>query len=445
MITITDGPIAKVLLAFFFPILFGTLFQQLYNTVDAIIVGRFVGKEALAAVGGGTGVFVNLMVGLFTGIANGASVVISQYYGAKEKQTVQEAIHTAMAMACVGGILVMIVGLLISRWALTLMGTPQKILELSLLYLNIFFIGTVPMFLYNMGAGILRSMGDSRHPLYILIAGCFTNIILDILFVTVFGWGIEGVAWATIFSETESMFLVFVCLKKNPDQEYQFHLKKVCLHRKILLRMLYLGIPTGLQASMYNISNIIIQGSINSLGTNIIAANAAYGKIDTIFWMGVNSFGVAMTIFSGQNFGAGNLKRVYKGTWVCLGLCSLLALFSTTMFLLFGKYFFFLFTTDSEVIKDGMTILHMIAPAFITYISIEILSGTIRGCGQSIVPTIFTAVGVCLLRIVWISVVFPMKRDISTVMFSYPLTWIVTSILFWCYYHWGHWMDKKNI
>ena len=437
---ITEGPIAKGILSFFFPILFGSFFQQMYNITDAIIVGRFVGKEALGAVGGGTATFINLLVGLFVGIANGASVVISQYFGAKDRENTHRAIQTAINMSVWGGALVMAVGLLTSRWVMTLIDTPAEILDMSVTYLAVYFTGTIPMFLYNVGASTLRSMGDSKRPLYILIAGCVVNIGLDILFVAVFRWGVAGAAWATVACQVFSAVLTLILLKKTTD--FSFHERGI--DRNIFRMMLYLGIPAGIQGMMYSISNIIIQKAINVLGTDTVAANAAYSKVDSFFWMCINSFGVAVTVFSGQNYGAHNYGRVRKSMKVCLGMSAITAVIISAAFMLWGRTFLSIFTTDEKVLDIGVQIVYCIAPYFLTWISIEILSGTMRGCGQSLIPTLFTVFGICVLRVVWILCYFPAHHTISGIMAAYPLTWTATSLLFWGYYLFGHWMNVEN-
>lgn len=440
--SITSGSIWKGLLSFFFPILLGTFFQQLYNTVDAVVVGRFVGKEALAAVGGGTAVYVNLLVGFFVGLASGASVIISQFYGAQKAREVSRSVHTALFLAFAGGLLMAAAGAAASWWILVVTGTPKEILDLSLTYLRIFFAGMVPMFVYNMGAGILRAVGDSKRPLYVLIAGCITNIILDITFVLVFHWGVAGVAWATVASEAESMIAVLVILART-HASYKFEWHSLTVTPHILRSMIRVGIPAGVQSTMYGLSNIIIQASINSFGTNSVAALAAYGKIDAVFWMMISALGLAVTTFSGQNYGAGKYDRVRKSMWESLALSVGLTLFCCVLFWFTGRYVFLLFTTDGEVIAEGMRILHFLVPVWITYISIEILSGTIRGTGDSFIPMIMTLFGVCVLRVIWIFTAVPRWHDILTVMASYPITWTVTSMMFWIYYATGKWMKKR--
>jgi len=442
--SITEGSIPKALISFFFPIFFGSLFQQLYNTVDAITMGRFVGTNALAAVGGAA-VYVNLLIGLFVGISNGAAVVISQYYGAQEKEKTHDAIETSMALAGIGGLLVMGLGLFSADWGLRILGTPLEIREMSKTYLVIYFSGMVPMFLYNMGASVLRSMGDSRTPLYILIISCFINIFADLFFVIILKIGVAGVAWATVLSQVFSTIAVVIRMRKNSDPAYQFHLKDLCMRKDIVKKMLAIGIPSGIQGCMFNISNLLIQGAINSLGTTVIAANAAYEKLEGIFWMCINSFGTAMTVFSGQNYGANKMERLRKGNWVCLGLCACMTMACTFCFVHWGRAILMLFTSDEAVLEQGMIIIHIIPPTFLTYISVEVFSGTIRGCGQSVVPTLFAAIGICLSRVLWILFVFPLSPSIRSVMYAYPVSWSLASVMFWIYYFKGHWMRRDTI
>ncbi len=432
---ITEGVIWKQLLLFFFPILFGTFFQQLYNTVDAIIVGRFVGKEGLAAVGGSAAMIINLLVGFFIGLSSGATVIISQFYGARQQAKVSQAVHTAVAFSIAGGLVIMAVGLITAPAALRAMGTPEETMADSILYLRIYFLGLIGNLLYNMGAGILRAIGDSKRPLYFLIVGCMTNIVLDVVLVLFFRMGVAGAAWATILSQLAAAVLVIATLLKTDDM-YRLNWREVRIHPDMLLRIIQIGLPAGLQSVMYSASNIIIQSSVNALGTNVVAAWTAYGKIDVIYWTIINAFGISITTFVGQNFGAGKLERVYKGIRVCLGISAGATIFLSLLLYQFGQYIYLLFTTDAEVIAKGVEILHFLVPTLITYVCIEILSGALRGIGDCWIPMIMTALGVCLLRVVWIVVAVPLYPDIKTICFSYPLTWTVTSILFLVYFKW---------
>ena len=430
---ITEGVIWKQLLLFFFPILLGTFFQQLYNAADAMIVGRFVGKEALSAVGGGTGTIIQVLVGFFVGLSSGATVVISQYYGAKRAEMVEYAVHTAVAFSLAAGALMMIAGIVAAPAVLEAMDTPADVLEPSIIYIRIYFAGLIGNLIYNMGSGILRAVGDSKRPLYFLIASCMTNIVLDLLFVVVFHMGVAGAAAATIISQALSAALVIWVLMRTKDM-YRLELKKIRFDGRMFARIIRIGLPAGLQSIMYSLSNLMIQASVNALGTDTVAAWTAYSKIDSVYWMIINAFGIAATTFVGQNFGAGKKDRVRKGIRVCMGLS-----FGSTIILSFllytvGGSFYSLFTADAAVTEIGVEMLKFLAPFYFTYVSIEILSSALRGVGDCWVPMLMSCIGVCVLRILWIVAVVPLRRDIYNIMFSYPLTWTVTSVLFVLYY-----------
>ena len=441
--SITEGKIWKALLIFFFPILIGTLFQQLYNTIDAIIVGKFLDKESLAAVGGGTAVYLTLIIGFFVGISSGAGVVIAQLYGANRKTEASRAVHTSLSLSLIGGAIMTIGGVLASRWVMDITKTPDDIKELSIQYLNIFFVSMIPMFVYNMASGILRAAGDSKTPLYILIAAVFTNIILDSLFVLVFDWKVAGVAWATVLSQIESMIVSLVILyKKNSCVQFRF--RKIELNIPILLKMLKIGFPAGIQSTFYGLSNIIIQSAINSFGTTTIAAWAAYSKIDAVFWTIVNAMGVAVTTFAGQNYGAGKIRRVTRSMWESFFITLIFTIFSTVFFWLTGRLWFNLFAKDADVILSGMEMMHFLVPVWVTYISIEILSGVIRGTGDSFIPMIISLFGICALRIFWLFTAVPHFNTVKSVIASYPITWVVTSIAFWIYWFTGKWLKHHR-
>lgn len=442
---ITEGVIWKQLLFFFFPILFGTFFQQLYNTTDAVIVGKFVGKEALAAVGGPAATLINLLIGFFTGLSSGATVIISQYYGAKKEEDVKDTVHTAIALSIAGGAVIMVLGFLFSGAALRAMHTPEEILELSVTYMRIYFIGVIPSLIYNMGSGILRAVGDSRRPLWFLILSCIANIILDILFVTVLEMGVVGVAVATALSQVISAFMVVAALLRTEDS-YRLYLKQIRFSPYLLHKIIRIGLPAGIQSTMYSASNLIIQSSINGFGTDTIAAWTAYGKVDGIFWMIMGAYGVSITTFAGQNFGAGKYDRIKKSVRICMGMAAFTSLLLSVIVLGGGRVFFSLFTNDPGVVEIGLGMLRVISPSYVTYICIEILGGTTRGCGDAVFPMLMTCVGICVLRVIWILVVVPLRPEMSTVAFSYPLTWSVTSLLFIIYYLKGNWIKRcRNI
>lgn len=440
---ITEGVIWKQLLLFFFPILFGTFFQQLYNTADAMVVGRYVGKEALAAVGGATGTLINLMVGFFVGLSSGATVIISQYYGAQKAVKVGYAVHTSIAFCLVMGTFMMAAGIVGAPSILKMMGTPDEIMEYAVLYIRIYFIGIIPNLIYNMGAGILRAVGDSKRPLYFLMTSCVTNIVLDLVLVIVFNIGVAGAALATIASQLVSAVLVIIVLIRS-DDVFRLIPKQIRLDQRMIKRIIRIGLPAGLQSVMYNFSNIIIQTSVNSLGTDTVAAYTAYGKIDSLFWMIISALGISITTFVGQNFGAGKMDRVYKGIRICFGITIAATIIISGLLYCFGMYVFYLFTNDPLVIEIGMKILHFIVPTFIAYVTIEIYSGALRGVGDCWVPMLLTGIGVCLFRVIWILTAVPLRRDIITIIFSYPLTWVTTTILFFIYFHGFSKLKKKN-
>lgn len=430
---IIDGVIWKQLLIFFFPILLGTFFQQFYNTIDAIVVGRFVGKEALASVGGSAGQIINLVVGFFTGLTAGAGVIISQFYGARDAKGLNDSLHTAYALSLVGSVVMTILGIWLSPAMLELMNTPQELLAESTVYMRIYFSGIVFVFIYNIGASTLRALGDSRRPLYYLIICCLLNIVLDLIMVLAFGLGVKGVAIATVIAQAVSAVLITRALMKSTDI-YKLRLRKIRFHGQVLRSQLYVGLPGGFQSTMYSLSNIIIQAAINSYGTDTTAAWAAYGKLDAIFWMVSSAFGVSITTFVGQNYGAGKYDRIKKSVRVCLGMDFVVSVLLTAFLIFFRVPLFRVFTTDAEVIRIGSRMLELIAPCYVIFLFIEVLSGALRGISDVIIPMLLTLFGVCLLRIAWILFIVPMKPSIETLIFNYPVTWVLTSILFIIYY-----------
>lgn len=430
---ITEGVIWQQLLLFFFPILFGTFFQQLYNAADAMIVGRFVGKEALSAVGGGTGTIIQVLVGFFVGLSSGATVIISQYYGAKRGEMVGYAVHTSIAFSLAAGVVMMIGGIAAAPAALRAMDTPADVMEPSLIYIRIYFAGIIGNLIYNMGSGILRAVGDSKRPLYFLIVSCLTNIALDFLFVVTFRMGVAGAALATILSQALSAVLVIIVLMRTRDM-HRLELKKIRFDGRMFGRIIRIGLPAGLQSIMYSSSNVIIQASVNSLGTDTVAAWTAYSKIDSVYWMIISAFGISATTFVGQNYGAGKKDRVRKGIRVCLGMSFGSTVLISLLLYHVGVYFYGLFTTDATVIQIGIDMLQYLVPFYFTYVAIEILSGSLRGVGDCWIPMLISCFGICVLRVLWTMVAVPMRRDIYNIMFSYPLTWTVTSILFILYY-----------
>lgn len=430
---ITEGVIWKQLLIFFFPIMVGTLFQQLYNTVDAIIVGRFVGKQALASVGGSAAVLTNFVIGFFTGLSAGATVIISQFYGAKNLKQLSKGLHTAYAFSITVSLLISVIGWFATPALLHLLKTPTDVIPDSILYLRIYFLGMTFTLTYNMGSSIMRAIGDSRRPLIYLVICCGINIVLDILFVIVFHMGIAGAAIATVISQGASAILVTRSLMKSYGI-LKLELRSIRFHGALLKSELKIGLPGGIQSFGYSISNIIIQAVINDFGTDTAAAWAAYGKLDAIFWTVCGSFGIAITTFAGQNYGARKFDRVKKSVRVCLGMalgvCGSLIVF----LMVFCRPLYHIFTTDYAVVDIGVYMLRLITPSYVIFIFVEIFSGALRGIGDVLIPSTITLGGVLLVRLTWILFVTPMTGELSTLLYSYPLAWGATALLLIPYY-----------
>ena len=430
---ITEGIIWQQLLLFFFPIVFGTFFQQLYNTIDTVIVGQFVGKAALASVGGSATQLINLVVGFFTGLSSGASVVIAQFFGAKDERSVKESLHTAYAFSILGSIVISALGIGLAPQLLRWMNTPEELLADSTLYLRIYFAGILFVFIFNVGSSILRAVGDSKNPLYYLIACCFINIFLDLLFVIVFHLGVAGVAYATFLSQAISALLVTHKLMTS-HSILTLKIRDIRLHKNVLKSQLWIGLPAGFQSVMYSISNVIIQAALNRFGTDTVAAWSAYGKLDAIFWMVSGAIGISITTFVGQNYGARKYDRVHKSVRICLGIDSIISVSLIVFLMLFRVPLFRLFTQDPSVIRIGSDMLALITPCYIFFVFIEVLAGALRGMGDVMIPTLITLLGVCVLRLIWIAVVLQISPTVNTIIYSYPTTWIATAVLFIIYY-----------
>ena len=436
---ITQGVIWKQLLGFFFPLWFGTFFQQLYNTVDTLVVGRYVGKVALAAVGS-TGVIVNLTVGIFTGLSAGAVVVIAQHFGARRWEDVHKSVHTTMLLGLLVGAFFTVAGFLLTPWSLRAMGTPEEAMPGAVLYLRVYFLGMIPNVIYNMGTGVLRAIGDFRRPLYFLIAASVCNIVLDLLLVLVFHLDVAGVAVATVCPQVLSAVRVVVALMRSEMTPYQFFPRQMRVHPEPMGAIMLIGVPTALQSVMYNASNIVIQAFINSFGTDAVAAWTAYGKMDIIFWMTVTAMAQSVTTFAGQNYGAGQYGRLKKGLWVSAAMLGVFTVLISAAFVLLARPILGIFTPDAAVLEVGVEMVRFLAPCYITYILIELLTGAIRGAGKSVVPMLISVFGVCGLRLAWLFTVVPVHHTLEAVMASYPITWSITSAALLLYYFFGRWL-----
>ena len=442
-VDMTEGLIWKQLLLFFLPILLGTFFQQLYNTVDAIIVGRGVGKEALAAVGGSASQLLNLLVGFFTGLASGATIIISHAFGARREEDASLAVHTAMAMALVFGAALSLVGWLLTPRLLTWMDTPADVLPDAIRYLRICFVGMTASLVYNVGSGILRAVGDSRRPLYFLIIASLFNTVMDCLLVLVFRLGVTGAALATVLSQLLSAAMVCAVLGRSRDA-CRLSLKRLRIHGGSLRRIVRIGLPAGLQSVLFSVSNIIIQTAINGLGTDPAAGWTAATKMDNVYWMIINAFGIAVTTFVGQNYGAGKLDRMKSGVRQALAIGFGMTAVLCVLLLSFGRPLLTIFTSDEGVLEQGWQVMSFLVPTYLTYVCVEIIPGAMRGAGDSITPTIMTLVGCCLLRILWIAAYVPAHHTLQAVLACYPVSWIPTSVAFIISYRSGNWLKRAG-
>ena len=439
---ITEGCIWKGMLLFALPIMVGSLLQQLYNTADAVIVGRALGKAALASVGGSSSRIATLSVNFFVSLSSGASVIVAQHFGARDDRRVRRSICTAMLLSVVCGILITVVGAASARGLLALMQTTEDTLDSSAEYLRIFFLGMVPTLVYNMGSGILRAMGDSKRPLYYLFVCVIANVALDLLFVLVFQWGIRGAAAATALSQVICAALVVRALRRLPE-EHRLLYERGELDRGILRRMLQIGLPAGLQSAMYNIANIVLQVGVNMLGTDAMAGWTAFNKFDDYFWPISNAIGIAVMTFVGQNFGAGNRGRVHET--VHKGLLihfSTSLLFSLVIFT--GRYpMMRLFVGDDPtVIAIGAQVTALIAPCYALFTLVEVLSSTMRGVGDAVIPAVLTMVFTCLVRLIYLCGFAFSHISNLTIAIIYPISWTLTSIAFLIYYKSRKWMPK---
>lgn len=437
---ITEGVIWKQLLAFFFPILMGTFFQQMYNTVDTVVVGRVVGTEALAAVGA-TGPLVSMVNGFFIGVSSGATVVLSQFYGAGDRDGVSRAVHTGVTLSLVLGVMLTVLGVGFSRQVLGLMSMPENCMEDATRYLQIYFAGSIATVVYNMGAGILRAMGDSRRPMLFLMVTCLLNVVMDILFVAVLDMGVAGAAWATVLSQVVSAVLPIAVLRKLPQDRLEW--RKMGLDRDLLRRILRIGIPAGLQMVTFDFSNILIQSGINSFGEVTMAAWTAHGKTDAFTWMISGAFGVAITTFVGQNFGAQNYRRVRQSVWICMGMSVALVGAVAAGLLTFRSQILSIYTDDPEVIAVGSFIMLSIMPFNVIFMPIEVLAGTFRGVGNSLMPTLITGSCVCLFRIVWLQTVVRRWHTLRMLTLCYPISWGIAATVFLIVYFRGNWLKKR--
>lgn len=429
---ITEGKLWKALLYFFMPILFSSVVQQSYNIVDALIVGNYAGKEALAAVDS-TYVIIKLLINVFLSVAAGGSIVIAQSYGAGDREKVSRTVTTLIVFSVLGGVLITLVGTLMTPMFVSLMKVPTDIFDRSVLYLRIYFFGSLFSLMFNINSAVLRAVGDSKRPFLYMMASSLLNIVLDVIFVAVFQKGIAGVAFATVISQMTAAFLI--CRHMLVGKEcYSLQLRRKMYESKLLRLILITGIPMGVQTLLYAISNIYMQRGINSYGTDRIAGWAICGKMDFLIWAIVDTMGITVMTFVAQNFGAGKPHRMKKVLhYAFLFTIVLIGAISSILYF-YGAEIASLFNRDEQVLMTVSQIMKQIAPCYVFYIGGELLSGAIRGRGQTFYPMILTLLGTCLFRVLWIKWLVPLNPSFYLVMWGYPASWLATLVLFSGYY-----------
>ncbi len=439
----TEGNIAKQLFFFSIPLILGNLLQQLYNTADSIVVGNFVGSNALAAVGSGT-VLINLIIAFSQGTAVGAGVVIAQYIGAKHKEKLSEAVHTSVAIALIIGAALSLFGVLFSKTLLIWMKTPKEVLSESVVYLRIYFAGLIFNVIYNMAAGIMNAAGNSKRSLRYLAYASVTNIILDLLFVGLLKMGIMGAALATDISQLLSGVLSMLFLMRV-NEGYKVTLKKIKLHKESAKKIIRVGLPTGLQNTVISISNVLVQSGINGFGATAMAGFGAYLKVDGFNILPVLSFSMAATTFVGQNYGAGKIDRVKKGMWITLGMVTLYTIVTGALLLTFSHQIIRLFSADTAVIAYGADAMKYFCPFYFVLGILNCLAGTVRGTGKTMPPMIIMLISMCIFRIFWIQLALPRIGTIEGIYMLYPISWAIGAAMMVLYTIFGKWIDPKKL
>lgn len=430
---LTQGAVAKKLVLFAFPILLGILFQQLYTTVDAIIIGNFAGKNAIAAIDG-VAPIIRLPINFFTGLSTGATIIISKYFGQKDYDSVKDVSHTAIAFACIGGLILSVVFALLAPFLVELVQVPAEIKADATAYLQIYFGGLVFSMVYNIGAGIFRAVGNSKTPLYFLIIVNILNVIFDILLVVVIPLGVVGAVIATVMSQLISCVLVVWGLTKT-DLPCRIYIKQVKINITHLKQIAKLGVPMGVQSTIYPIANTIIQTSINGFGVNYIAGWAVCGKIDLLIWNIPDAFSNALATFTAQNHGAKLYDRAKEGVRVSMGITlALVGTVAATLYF-FNQPLGKLFVDDSDVLLVLSDILNLIGPFYIVYAIGDVLSGAIRGSGETLKPMLITLVCTCVFRIFWIFCILPFNYTFMMLFACYPISWVITAIVFIVFYN----------
>lgn len=433
----TEGNIWKQLILFSIPLLLGNLFQQLYNAVDSVIVGQFVSSQALAAVGSSFPL-INLLISFFMGLSLGAGVVVSKYFGARDIDNMRKSIHSSIVITFIIGVIMTFVGILACPIILRWMQTPSDVINDSIVYLQIYFGGILFTMIYNIGSGILRAVGDTKRPLYFLIICSIINIILDLVFIIVFKMRIAGAAYATVISQAISAILTMLLLI-NTSNEYKISFKELKLYREQTKEIIQVGIPSGIQNAVVAISNVIVQSNINSFDWVAMAGCSACQKLDGFAIMPVLSFSMAFTTFTGQNIGAKRYDRVKQGAKIglILSLSTIICISATLLY--FDEQLLSIFSSNPEVIKYGLMMMHTLIPMYFLLTITHALNGIIRGAGKTKVPMLVMIVCWCCMRMAWILTTVPLFNDIQFVFYGWPITWAASSlwlIIYFCSHKW---------
>ncbi|MDY5015162.1 MAG: MATE family efflux transporter [Eubacteriales bacterium] len=424
-IDMTTGPILGKLLRFILPLALSGMLQLFYNAADIIVVGRYAGSTSLAAVGS-TGALVNLLVNLFVGLSVGASVITAQYFGARRDEDVSETVHTAMLLGLIGGVIVGVIGLAAARPLLHLMASPDDVIDLSALYLRIIFLGMPAQMIYNFGSSILRAVGDTRRPLYFLAFSGAVNVLLNLLFVIVFDMDVAGVALATIISQILSALLVVQCLMRS-DGSFKLRLHGLCIKKDKLFQLIRIGLPAGLQGIVFSLSNMLIQSSVNSFGSVVMAGNAAAGNLEGFIYNAQNSVYQGALTFTGQNVGAKKYERISRICLTSLLTVSTIGIVMGLTAYAFGPTLLGIYDPDPNVISYGMIRLRVFGYTYFLCGVMEVFVGMLRGMGCSFLPMVVSLLGSCVLRIIWIYTVFAVFHTLNILYISYPISWLITA------------------
>lgn len=419
-----SGPLFSKLVMFAVPLMLSGILQLLFNAADIVVVGNYAGHESLAAVGS-TSSLINLLVNVFIGLSVGANVLVAQYFGAHRMKDLEETVHTAMVLAAGGGLFLVAVGVLLADPLLTLMGTPEDVLPLSALYMKIFFVGMPATLTYNFGSAILRAVGDTKRPLWFLLAAGIINVILNLIFVIVLHMGVAGVALATVISQCISAALIIRCLVKS-DAPYRLKYAQLKLVKSKLFAIARIGLPAGLQGAIFSISNVLIQSSVNSFGSVAMAGNTAAANIEGFVYTAMNAVYQTALSFTSQNFGAKNYDRMTKILWYCQGMVIAVGIFMGGGAVLLGPGLLGIYGSNAQVIHYGMNRLRIISGPYFLCGIMEVMVGGLRGMGCSLLPMFVALTGACVFRVIWIYTIFAVSRTLQTLYISYPVSWTIT-------------------